>query len=263
MRSGIAASAIAHLSVLMLVLLFTEVHPFGSVTAEPIMVDLVSPSEAAQALNKEKPDREPQPFDGSDLPKSPPPSSPPGTPVPAAAQPSPQEPAALSTLSPDPQQAAVAPQQPSVSPSPAFAPPVPDLSIKYHVMLGLPPALPITPPTGQSGDDFDAQSSEKADVESSLINEFRRHLRTCSKLPKSIAPSDKIRITLRVLMTPDGKLAREPVLIEASASAKGPALMQGAISALEACQPYAMLPVDRYGEWKVIDLSFAPRDFGG
>ena len=64
-------------------------------------------------------------------------------------------------------------------------------------------------------------------------------------------------------MTPEAKLAAEPVLIEASASAKGPLLMQGAISALEACQPYAMLPVDRYGEWKVLDLSFTPQDFVG
>jgi hypothetical protein len=52
-------------------------------------------------------------------------------------------------------------------------------------------------------------------------------------------------------------------LIEASASAKGPALMQSAIGALAACQPYAMLPADRYGEWKVLDLSFTPQDFGG
>jgi hypothetical protein len=64
-----------------------------------------------------------------------------------------------------------------------------------------------------------------------------------------------------VLMTQEGKLAAEPVLIEASASAKGPLLMQSAISALQACQPYAMLPVDRYGEWKVLDLSFTPQDF--
>ena len=37
--------------------------------------------------------------------------------------------------------------------------------------------------------------------------------------------------------------------------------MQSAISALQACQPYAMLPADRYGEWKVLDLSFTPKDF--
>ena len=60
-----------------------------------------------------------------------------------------------------------------------------------------------------------------------------------------------------------GNLIGLLVLLEASASAKGPALMQSAIDALEACQPYTMLPADRYGEWKVLDLSFTPQDFAG
>jgi hypothetical protein len=146
---------------------------------------------------------------------------------------------------------------------PAYVPPEPDLSVKYQVLLGLPPDLSRDVPPAGSGDAFDGPASRQADIESSLVAEFRRHLRTCSKLPPSIAPSDKVRIKMRVLMSPDGKLAAEPFLIEASASAKGPALMQGAIGALQACQPYAMLPADRYGEWKVLDLSFTPRDFSG
>lgn len=62
-------------------------------------------------------------------------------------------------------------------------------------------------------------------------------------------------------MTREGRLATEPALIEGSASMQGPVLLRSAISALEACQPYGMLPADRYGEWKVIDLSFTPQDF--
>ena len=62
-------------------------------------------------------------------------------------------------------------------------------------------------------------------------------------------------------MTSDGRLAGEPALIEGSASIKGVELMRGAIAALAACQPYPMLPADRYGEWKVLDLSFTPHDF--
>ncbi len=82
-------------------------------------------------------------------------------------------------------------------------------------------------------------------------------------LPKEIEASDKVAIKLRVQMTPDGRLAADPLLIEASASMKGPLLMQSAISALQACQPYGMLPADKYDEWKVLDLSFTPQDFGG
>jgi hypothetical protein len=149
--------------------------------------------------------------------------------------------------------------------APAYTPPEPDLSIKYHVMLGLPPELPPEPPSSQardkSDDKFDGPATKDADVASNVKAEFRRHLMTCAKLPASMKTSDDVRVTLRVFMTPDGKLAADPVLIEASASMKGPLLMQSAISALQACQPYAMLPADRYGEWKVLDLSFTPKDF--
>jgi hypothetical protein len=121
---------------------------------------------------------------------------------------------------------------------------------------------PVPPRSGdRAGDNFDAPANQAADVASSLVAEFRRHLKTCSKLPASLSISDEVKVRLRVFMTPEGRLAAAPVLIEASASMKGPLLMQGAISALQACQPYAMLPVDRYGEWKVLDLGFTPRDF--
>jgi hypothetical protein len=236
-----------------MVLISAEVHPFGSVTAEPITVDLVSLDEATRTPKEQAPPPEPKarPSDALDLSST---SAPSSSPAPAATQEpaaQPQQQAALSTPHPVRQQAAAQPQPPSTSP--AFIPPEPDLSIKYHVMLGLPPDTP--------GDGFDAAASATADIASSLVTEFRRHLKKCSKLPETIAPSDRIKIKLRVLMTPQGKLAAEPVLIEASASTKGPALMQSAISALQACQPYAMLPADRYGEWKVLDLSFTPQDF--
>jgi hypothetical protein len=276
-RTGITASVIAHLSVLMLMLLFSEVHLFGSTTTEPITVDLVPPAEAPPP-RKEEPTPDAQPSDAFDLSSKPAAATPPApaaaqeaadAPQNQAAQMPPQKPA--TPPRPVKQQAAVQPPQPpppppqpppaATPPEPSFAPPQPDLSIKYHVMLGLPPPLPVAPPKEKSGDDFDAPASKLADIDTNLVSEFRRHLKTCSKLPASIAPSEKLRITLRVLMTRDGKLADEPLLIEASASPKGPALMQSAISALQACQPYAMLPADRYGEWKVLDLSFTPQDF--
>ena len=236
--SGIAASAVAHLSVLTVVLIFAEVHPFGSVTTEMIAVDIVSPEEVTQSPKEEEPLPTPkaQSSDALDLSAK---SADSSSPAPAA------------------RQQAAQPQPPSTSA--AIAPPEPDLSIKYHVLLGLPPDLPQDRP----GDGFDAAASTTTGVASSLVTEFRRHLKTCLKLPESITPSDTIKIKLRVLMTPDGKLATEPVLIEASASVKGPVLMQSAISALRACQPYAMLPADKYGEWKVLDLNFTPQDFAG
>jgi hypothetical protein len=279
-RSGIAASAIGHLSVLTTVLILAEVHPFGSVTAEPITVDIVSPSEAPPPPKIEQPPPTPQLPDSFDLseksaaaePAPPPPAAAepappaaapaqPAAPPEQAAAPPAAQPAAQPTQSlvpPSQSRQAIAPSPPPSLPSPSAVPAIvpqePDVSIKYHVLLGL--------PNDHSGG-FDAPAYKTAEVENSHIAAFRRHLKTCSILPKSVAPSDPIKIMLRITMTPDGRLSSEPILVEASASAKGPALMQSAIHALQACQPYAMLPVDRYGEWKVLDLSFTPQDFTG
>jgi outer membrane biosynthesis protein TonB len=274
--SDITASAIAHVSLLTLLLLFSEVHPFGAVTAEQIPVEIVTaqdlaekqaPPEEPPAENKPEPAPSPQPdFSLLDKPaaaNAPPPAA---APAPAAR---PQKQATLATpraVQPPPpsQQVAQPPSQPAAL---GYKPPEPDVSIKYQVLLGLPPDLsPSLPPAPAQGpnkgdDNFDAPATDAADIASTLIAAFRRHLKTCSKLPASLSGADDVKVKLRVLMTPDGRLAAEPILIEASASMKGPLLMQGAIRALQACQPYAMLPADRYGEWKVLDLSFTPQDF--
>jgi hypothetical protein len=265
--SDITASAVAHVSLLTLLVLFSEVHPFGAVTAEQIPVEIVTPQELAEQQpapdqppveSKPEPVPAPQPdFSLLDKPAAATAAPPAAAPAPAA---QPQRQAALAT----PPAAQPPPSQPAALP---YKPPEPDVSIKYQVLLGLPPDLsPAPPPPPAQGlnkgdDNFDAPASEAADIASTLIAEFRRHLKTCSKLPASLSSADDVKVKLRVLMTEDGRLAAEPILIEASASMKGPLLMQGAIRALQACQPYAMLPAARYGEWKVLDLSFTPQDF--
>ena len=147
---------------------------------------------------------------------------------------------------------------------PGYRQPEPDLSVKYNVMLGLPTELPQpTANRGKSDDGFDATASSEADIASSVIAEFRRHLRTCSKLPVLVKPSDHIMVKLRVLMTQDGRLAADPLVGGGSANVKAIELLQSAIAGLKQCQPYKMLPADRYGEWKVLDLDFTPKDFSG
>jgi hypothetical protein len=319
LRSGITASALAHLSLLALVIFFAEVHPFGAVTAETIAVDIVAPDEVAEQPPTSKSGSSDSSFDPSATGVNTSASSA-AAPSPAGSQPGaspsqtttpPQQQAALSQPSaastpqqgpdassatspatsplatnpaPDPvsnpapssalssasvaaptpapaigRQVSAAPTAQSPTPVPAYVPAQPDLSIKYGVVLGLPLDLPPDKHT----DSYDAPAIENADLESSPIAEFRRHIKTCSTLPKEVGPSDKVAIKLRVMMRPDGRLAADPQLIEGTASMKGALLMKNAISALQSCQPYAMLPSDKYGEWKVLDLSFTPQDFGG
>jgi len=294
-RPDITASAMAHLSVLALVFLFTEVHPFGAVTAEPIAVDIVTPDEIGKKAepepslqlpssdviegSKQAPAAQPESAAAQAESVALPPQQQPTRQnrKEAALQQKQQEqkqqvkPQAKQPPQPQPQPQAAEPPpppQPAPSPSLGYTPPEPDITVKYHVMLGLPEDMPVTLPQSpgdktkdKSGDGGDATASTKADVSSSVIEQFRRHLKTCSKLPADVAPSDKVKVKLRIVMTPEARLASEPILMEASASAKGPLLMQSAIAALNSCQPFTMLPPDRYGEWKVIDLSFTPDDF--
>jgi hypothetical protein len=265
--TDITVSAIVHLSLLALLLLFSEVHQFGSVTAEPIEVNIVAPQDIPETPAPEKqPEPVPTPtpdFSLLDIKPAAPSAAQPAAKSQAAAQ---QKQAAPPPAAQPPP--AVQPEQPA---APAYKQPEPDLTLKYQVLLGLPPdlspAAPAAPSAPQalakSDDNFDGAATQDADITSSAITAFRRHLRTCLKLPPALAASDDVKVKLRVTMTQQGKLAADPVLIEASASMKGPLLMQGAVKALQACQPYAMLPADRYGEWRVLDLSFTPQDFGG
>ncbi len=258
--SDMTASAVAHLLLLALLLLFSDVQPFGAMTAESIAVDIVAPQDIPEPAEIE---RQPEPV--------PPPKLDFAAldPLPTRQQPPPAPPqkqaAAASRAAPQP---AAQPRAAAI-PAPAYRPPEPDLTLKYNVMLGLPPDMmpslsPAAAPSGaKAGDNFDAPAMANVDIASSVVAAFRRHLRSCSKLGAGLNGADDVKVKLRVFMGQDGKLAAEPVLIEASASMKGPLLMQSAIAALQACQPYAMLPVDRYGEWKVLDLSFTPQDFAG
>jgi len=270
-RSDVAVSALVHLSLVACVIIYTEVRPFRPVVEKTVPVDvIVAEEKTPEPLPSSTPSPSPSP-DLSQLAKPQPVASPSSAaPPPAASQPpQPQQQSprpnrreASASPQPAPSQPAPAPQAQQQAATPGYAVPEPDLTIKYHVMLGLPESIPVSPGSagarrGEGGDTSPASDN----LVSSLVDAFRRHLKTCSKLPAALSSSDTVAVKLRVPMTPDGRLAAEPALIEGTASLKGVELMRGAIAALSACQPYTMLPADRYGEWKVLELSFTPRDF--
>lgn len=314
-RTDIAASAIAHLTLVGLIILISEVHPFRSQPPEAVAVDIVTPEQVkqeeakAEEATEEAKEKPPEPPPELKLPKlditdkadaaakpaakqqaaapssqqkaspepqqqkqpQPQPSQAP-KPREADAQPQPQP-----TQQPQPSQPQPQPQpeprlaepppqamqQPEAAPPPVYRAPEPDVTVKYGVMLGLPPELPPEPKDASKDDGGDAKDSISAKLPAEIIAEFRRHLRSCAKLPAGLVPTDNVRIKLRTVLATDGTLARAPILIEAPPSPKGVALVKSAMSALQACQPYKMLPAALYGEWKVLDLPFSPQDFGG
>jgi hypothetical protein len=263
MRSGVLISLLSHVIFVALVLLGTP-KLFDEAATQPIEVELVRPEDAPPEQPAEKPQEQAK----IEIPKEPD--------KPASWNPLPDQSAAAPrpdpTTKPDPaakpkqQQAnAQQPQGPGQSSQPQpsqpqvsqFAPQPAQPSIFDPVNIPKLLNLPNAPDTG-----FDSESMTAANITDDQKAAFKAHLRKCWKLPGSVT-SATTRVVLRVYLRRDGKLGSEPVLIEASASRDGPVVMQAAMRALKECQPYGFLPADKYGEWKVLDLSFTPRDMAG
>jgi hypothetical protein len=116
---------------------------------------------------------------------------------------------------------------------------------------------------GPLGGGFQAPAIDAPTAAHDFTLAFRERVSACSALPASIGFGDKIAVSLHVSFNPDGMLASPPKLNGTIASQKEQALMQSSISALEKCQPYTMLPADKYNAWKTLDLIFGPMSFPG
>ena len=249
MRAGLVFSAVGHLALLVWgFVLFASPKQFAPVPPESITVDIVpaaamaqdleqSRAESAAAQQQPGPDREQAPAGNSQI-----------------ASASPRPPAQEQRLDPrKPIQAR--PAQPE--------PPPPNLLV-FNPTVAPVPELPL--PLGDvqnPAEGFDAPAQGTAKLSREEIAAFRAHLQKCWNPPATIAEAQKLKVVLRVALGPNGALTGSPTLIEASASAHGPALVATAISALRQCQPYAFLPAGKYQEWKLLDLSFSPRGMAG
>jgi hypothetical protein len=266
---GLVMSCVAHLAFLTPVVIFAGGSPFDPAPVNAITVDIVSPEEVPQPADEPAPAETTATEAATASPPAPPaspavvptamPSSPPA-PQPTRARPDlPATPQALgaprSMLPPPP---FVVPQPPQAKP-----PQLDDRGEQVDLAAGL-FGMPLTMPDGSVGGRFSSQAVDPADVTSDTVTAFRDHLKTCSTLPAGVAPN--VRVALRVHLNPDGALAEglpqnpEPIRIE-GVSVGGGALFQNAVAALRKCQPYRMLPPDRYQEWKTLDITFTPQNF--
>ncbi|MGJ4927972.1 hypothetical protein ACQR1I_17445 [Bradyrhizobium sp. HKCCYLS2038] len=279
---GIAASVLAHLLILGGVTVSTTVRPYELSRTDEIAVDVVDPDE---------PPKTPEPAVAPSPSPTPEPSlpqfalnSPPPAPAPPAAAAPPPQPEAQAPSKPPPAAppqptppaksakaakaesklaAAKAAPAPAAAAAPGYVPAEPDITVKYGVRLGLPdPMLPL--PAGNNPEvGANATKALAVDLEAAM----RQRFRTCARLPASLSRSDDIFVKLVVEMTPEGRLMAEPEMLGGPSNpekaVKALQLKQSVIAALDACQPYSMLPADRYAEWRVLEMSFRPQDFGG
>jgi hypothetical protein len=117
--------------------------------------------------------------------------------------------------------------------------------------------------TPNSQANLGASNGAAAQLSQSEIDALRGRISSCWSPPPGIDAASKIYVVLRVLFKPDASMSREPVLVEGTASALGPALAESAKRALLLCQPFTMLKPEHYDQWKDIELKFDPHELLG
>jgi len=86
---------------------------------------------------------------------------------------------------------------------------------------------------------------------------FRERVGMCSKLD-GVEPGDKFSIKIRISFNRDGTLMSPPHLLVPAPSAKQKALMESAVDALQRCQPFTMLPPEKYKQWETMVVYVTP-----
>jgi hypothetical protein len=261
---GLALSCLAHLAFLTPAFFLAGTNPFNARPEDVIMVDIEAPEEVPKPADQKPPDEKPldetPPAEttageiAKALPPSPPAAPDAQTAMAARAPPQPDPPAVRQP--PAVPQALPAPQSP-----PADGPSAPGVADVF--------ALPLTLPGGIVGYEVQGQGpavTEKSDIAEDVIAAFRTRLKTCSTLPAGVTA--QARVKLRIHLNPDGTLMRGPDQnphpvgsIHGLTTGGGGELLNAAMAAVRKCQPYSMLPADRYDEWRTLDMTFTAASF--
>src|SRR5579884_2457914 len=108
-----------------------------------------------------------------------------------------------------------------------------------------------------------AAAGAAAQLSQSEIDALRARISQCWNPPAGVEATSKLYVVLRVQFKPDGSLARDPVPVEGTPSALGPALAESGKRALLLCQPFTMLKPEHYEQWKDLELKFDPQELLG
>ncbi len=104
-----------------------------------------------------------------------------------------------------------------------------------------------------------AQNAQTVDLKDALLSQMR----ACWNVPVGAPEPEKLIVEVRVFLSQSGALARPPQLEPSTraAIASNPYMRTAAEAALRAvsvCEPYKLLPVERYDSWREIVMIFDP-----
>jgi hypothetical protein len=274
-RHGLLISALGHVGILAVALVFARAASQEAVPPDAMQVEIITPKEMPRysgtpsTLRTSGTEQAAQSQALTEKSEQPPT-------IPPPPQPKDQHHAQRNAL-PKPQEPQTAPQQ-------AMKPPLPPADSAQVAMAQPDPAAEETPNTsdasaaaarlalasgalagGWHGGGFVAPPIDSPFVGYDFTAPFRELVSSCGGLPpgSGISPNEKISIHVRVFLNRDGTVAAAPQLLESNPSAKEQVLMQSFVSGLQKCQPYTMLPQDRYKQWRMLDLVVSSRSFLG
>ncbi len=271
-RPGLVVSAIGHLGTLIVGLFLVSANPSQAPRPEAMVVEVVTPDEMPRfegtpSTLRSSGSETPSPANGKNsLTQAPPPQSRPqpqqetqqhpNPPRRAQEAPAPRPPAPEATQAElvraektEPEKQKQSSEQQPASPPTEQTPEQPNIAqaVAQYVALGGPLGGGFAAPpvdTNVPGDDWTAA--------------FRERVGACSKQPEGVEPSDKVIIKIRVSFNRDGTVASPPRLLVPAPSAKQQAMMESAADALERCQPFTMLPPEKYKQWKTMVFYVTP-----
>jgi hypothetical protein len=275
-RQGLVISALCHLGLLAVVLLFARAAPpQEAIPPDAMQVEIVMPKEIPRYSGTPSTLRtsgtEQTAQSQVPIPKS---EQLPTVPQP----PKDQRQAQRDTLSKS-QEPQTQPQtEPQTAPPQAKEPPLPPADAGQVATAQPdppPPSAETTPDTadtaakaaylalagGRLGGGFAAPPINSPLVGYDFTEPFRELVSTCGALPPGVSLDKTISITVRIFLNRDGTLTEEPKLLEPSPSPDQQTLMQSFASGLQKCQPYTMLPQDHYEQWKTLDLVVHPHNY--
>jgi hypothetical protein len=208
----------------------------------------------------------PEPPAPEALPPPEPPAPPP--PPPEEVEVAPPEPEQKPEPPPEPPKVAEAAKPPPKPPVPRQRPrpepPQPQFSVDSVLALldsrtPKPPAPPQAEVAETVTKGLGAQNASTLDLRDALLSQIR----DCWNVPVGAPTPEKLIVQVRVFLARDGSLAQPPLLEPQTraAAASNPYMRTAAEAALRAvnvCEPYKLLPADRYDSWREIVMTFDP-----
>lgn len=89
----------------------------------------------------------------------------------------------------------------------------------------------------------------------------RQAVSRCYSVPDLVgsADADKLFATVRVNFNQDGSVIGRPQVLRAGGGAGSRVLAERAVGAVLQCAPYAFLPLNKYQNWREMNLNFSVR----